>query len=332
MHSDGTGSGPDPDPDPDFGTDRAFMAVPREEREAADRADVRAARERAWARAKGKVEDRVHDAAATWGGPMIGASGRRDTRYIAEAGGFPLLDVHEIEGLSENEREGYLRALWAFSLEHDFPDDEDPWMVWERWTRRCTWEDTIENGGTGSGQRCDGESVAGTQKCIRHVTHREIDPAGYAADQAARARLRLAGALESAADAVEDILNAPTELPNGWEPGDPGPAPVSPALRLKAAELVFDRAGVPKVTESSVHAQVNSQVTVTDGRSPGEIIRARLTQLADSFTQTQLEGIAAATEAAVTTEAGTEAEIVDAEWTQDLDPDPDPDPEGPFSG
>lgn len=314
--------GPDPGRDPDFGEDRSFMAVPREEREAAERARDRVLRERARARARvqgsaqsGAGSDAVQEAARAWVGPWLGASGRREVLYSPASGGFPLHGVDEIEQMVPAARERYLRMLWQFSLEHEFPESVDPWRVWERWLRRCTWEDTLEAGGTGSGQRCERESVAGTRKCMEHVSRQEFDPAGYAADRAAQARLRLAGALESAADAVEGILNAPTELPEGWEPGDPGPvpAPVSAALRLKAAELVFDRAGVPKVTESAIRAEVNSTVTIEEGQSPGEIIRARLERLADSFTQTQLEGIAAATQ-----NAGTDPDaVVDAEWVQD---------------
>jgi hypothetical protein len=109
---------------------------------------------------------------------------------------------------------------------------------WEDFWRRCPHEDDM------TGKRCEDRKWPGYKHCLEHATSDDLDPDGAVKRRAAQARVRMAELLEDGVRAVEDVLSSTD--------GD-----ISLALRLKAAELVFDRAGVPKRTESTLEGTVD---------------------------------------------------------------------------
>lgn len=112
---------------------------------------------------------------------------------------------------------------------------------------------------TTTGERCKRWSIRGTTVC---QTHGGRLPSVIEHSQAVveSARLRLFGLAEQAVDVLEDLS----------QPG------TSDAIRLKAAELILNRAGLKDAVELKVE--------VTQGQSPSEDILKKLSIMRDRIT------------------------------------------------
>lgn len=130
------------------------------------------------------------------------------------------------------------------------------------------WKPTVENPvpvvrckatSTTSGERCKRWSIRGTTVCQSHGG-RLPNVIEHSQAVVESARLRLFGLAEQAVDVLEDLS----------QPG------TSDAIRLKAAELILNRAGLKDAVELKVE--------VTQGVSPSEDILKKLSIMRDRIT------------------------------------------------
>lgn len=122
-----------------------------------------------------------------------------------------------------------------------------------------------------SGQRCRKWAVIGFSKCSKHSGVAQLtNLAQYRERVIEAARLQL---LEAAGDAIETLIRI----------RDDEAAP--PAVRIKAASELLDRAGVHRGAELTISASTSA------GPSPSEIIRERLNRLAAASQRDRDEAI-----------------------------------------
>lgn len=166
---------------------------------------------------------------------------------------FTVLSPEDVDDLPPEERIRYLQKLVHYDAVHG----TDLRAQYDRAAKQCTYRhpDTT---------RCMKQRLDYGTRCITHVDIDEIDPEAMLRSRATKAKLRLAETLEAAVDRVEEII------------GDPD---VPVAVALKAASEVFDRAGVPRLTASSITAEVE----VTDSSEATRLLSARLDRLAETL-------------------------------------------------
>ena len=186
--------------------------------------------------ASGADPTEVEPLLTEWRGDLAIARARRVGRPVhldMNDEPFVALTPQETANLRPGDRFHLLNRLSWHALLYDSTYYKD----WERYWRRCPYEDPD------TGQHCEDQRWEGYKHCLQHATSDDLDPDGAVKRRSAQARVRMAELLEDGVKAVEDILSS--------KDGE-----ISLALRLKAAELVFDRAGVPKRTESSLEGHV----------------------------------------------------------------------------
>lgn len=220
--------------------------------------------------------------------------------------GIEILDHDTVDALSEVERSAYLMRLFDFCADWGIDDSANsPWAAWRKHASRCT--AVVEDPETGVPRRCSVERWTGGRYCIGHTTALEVAPARTARDRAAQAKLRMAEQLDTAVDRLTALLEGED---------------VSPGVRLKAIETLFDRTGVVRETSTTVNA--HAEVTVHDGASAAEVIASRLERLADSLVSDELQGIAEVSGLPAGSGAGPDSdqdEVFEAEIVDDDDED-----------
>lgn len=163
-----------------------------------------------------------------------------------------LLSHEEIDVLPEPEKSKYIARLHAHML--DFGREESPWFKqWKDFDRYCR-EDS-----------CDGLRFDPHMFCPRHLDIDTIDPENAIRRRNFANRLRLVELADIAVTELETILKS----------GDDTPA----AVKLKAADTVLDRSGIPRQTASSVQIEADVSVTSVDAAS---VVRGRLDRLRDT--------------------------------------------------
>lgn len=198
-----------------------------------------------------------------------------DIDLLASRAGLVILAPEGISELPADERIVYLARLRAFCLDHDMRD-YGPYAEWIKFADRCNHVDES------TGEQCARTRYADNRTCLNHLDINEIDPMLAVREKADRARIRMADMLEAGVDRLEEIINA-------------DPEDVSPNVRLNAISTLFDRAGLPKQTSTSLDARVE----VTDTSHYRDVITERLERLASATVTRELEGIAEVTDAEV---------------------------------
>ena len=199
----------------------------------------------------------------------------QDINLLASHAGLVVLDPESIADLPADERVVYLARLRAFCLDHDMRT-HGPYVDWIRYADRCAHINET------TGEHCSRTRYQDNRTCLSHLDINEIDPMMAVREKADRARIRMADLLEEGVDKLEEIITA-------------DPDEVSPNVRLAAITTLFDRAGLPKQTATSVDARVE----VTDNSQYRDVIDERLNRLAQVTVDRELEGIAEITDAEV---------------------------------
>lgn len=198
-----------------------------------------------------------------------------DIDLLASRAGLVILAPEGIAELPADERIVYLARLRAFCLDHDMRD-YGPYADWIKYADRCSHiNDT-------TGEQCARTRYSDHRTCLNHLDINQIDPMLAVREKADRARMRMADMLEAGVDRLEEIITA--------DPDD-----VSPNVRLNAISTLFDRAGLPKQTATSLDARVE----VTDTSHYRDVITERLERLASATVTRELDGIAEITDAEV---------------------------------
>lgn len=158
----------------------------------------------------------------------------------------------ELDDMDVPRREEILMA----QLMHDLDNGGDFVSRYRAWQKRCSYVD--EHGERCTNKRMDPEQ--GT-RCTRHFDLKDFDPAEWSRARAVAARVRMAELLDKSVTRLEEIIDD-EDVPT--------------AVRLKAVENIFDRAGVARTQAVSVDAEV----TVEEKSPSIEIVRERLRALA----------------------------------------------------
>ena len=186
---------------------------------------------------------------------------------LADRAGLEILSPPAIADLDPDDRVAYLARLRAFCLDHDIRE-HGPYADWLKFADRCAYRDEYTD------LQCSRTRYQDHRTCLRHLDLNGIDPMHAVKQQSDRARLRMAEMLEAGVDRLEEIINA-------------DPEDVTPNVRLNAISTLFDRAGLPKQTSSSIDARVEVDTTA----SYSAVITERLDRLASSTISRELEGI-----------------------------------------
>jgi hypothetical protein len=183
-----------------------------------------------------------------------------------DGGTLILLSNEEIDVLTEPEKSKYIARLHAHML--DFGREESPWFKqWKDFDRFCR-----EDG-------CESLRFDPHMHCPKHLDLDTIDPENAVRRRRISNQLRLAELADKAVDEMEKVLAAGEEIPA--------------AVRMKVADSILDRAGVPRHTANSV--QIDAEVRVSD-TGAAEVIKARLDRLAPrAAVEAELAGIEEAT-------------------------------------
>lgn len=198
-----------------------------------------------------------------------------DIGLLASRAGLVVLEPSDIADLPADERVVYLARLRAFCLDHDMRD-YGPYVEWIKFADRCAHTDET------TGEQCTRTRYADNRTCLSHLDINEIDPMLVVREKSERARIRMAEMLDVGVDRLEEIITA-------------DPDAVSPNVRLNAISTLFDRAGLPKQTATSLDARVE----VTDTSHYRDVITERLERLASATVTRELDGIAEITDAEV---------------------------------
>lgn len=199
----------------------------------------------------------------------------QDIDVLASHAGLVILEPSAISELPSDERVIYLARLRAFCLDHDMRD-YGPYADWIKYADRCAHIDEI------TGDQCTRARYQDNRTCLGHLDITQIDPAHAVRERSDRARMRMAELLEEGVDQLERIITA-------------DPDEISPNVRLNAISTLFDRAGLPKQTSTSLDARVE----VSDTSHYRDVIAERLDRLAGATVSRELEGIAEVTDAEV---------------------------------
>ena len=181
--------------------------------------------------------------------------------------GIELLSFDEIDDLSREVRERYLRRLFEAELDAAVPEGKSHYRSYRRHTNCCTQVlDEI------TGETCTKQRWQHHVHCLKHLSAEDLDTRTVAERRSEETRARMAELLEVATDKLEGILRADDDE-------------IAPSIRMKAIELLYDRSGVPKLTQSDVRVEAD----VTHHTDNMDVITARLDRLGEEFITEEVE-------------------------------------------
>ena len=181
--------------------------------------------------------------------------------------GIELLSFDEIDDLSREVRERYLRRLFEAELDAAVPEGRSHYRSYRRHTNCCTQVlDEI------TGETCTKQRWQHHVHCLKHLSAEDLDTRTVAERRSEETRARMAELLEVATDKLEGILRAEDDE-------------IAPSIRMKAIELLYDRSGVPKLTQSDVRVEAD----VTHHTDNMDVITARLDRLGEEFITEEVE-------------------------------------------